>query len=670
MPKAGIEQMQGGMFHTSVVPVHGEPVFHSFPGGDGVFVVGIHVADEVPGGARPLGHGVRLPLGGGAALGTGHVHPVGHLRQGAFPGLGGLIGIHVRQNQGQVLFLQRHRAAVGTVDDGDGLAPVTLTGEDPVSELEVDLFIAHALFREEGDDLLFGFGDRKPVEEVGVDHFALGAVHVGFLGDIPALHHLDDGQIEDLGEFIVPFVVGGHRHDGAGAVGRQNVVGNENGDLPAVHGIGGSDAQELDAGLGLGDLGSFKIALPGGFRLVGADLVQIGELICPFFDEGVLRRHNHIGGAEEGVGTGGIDLQIVPRAGFEGDLSAGGTADPVPLLGLDPLDEVHAVQSLKELLGVFGDLQHPLALHPTDHLTAAALAHAAGGFLVGKHALAGRTPVHRHFLLIGEALLIELQKDPLGPLVVVGIGGIHLPRPVEGKAQGFQLLLEMRHILLRDNPGMNVILDGVILRGQTEGVPAHGVEDVDPFQAFLPRHDVQGGIGAGMPHVQTLSGGIGKFHQSVELGQGIVVFGDEGAFCVPLILPLFFDLFELVLHFSTFFALVFLGGEGDLLRLRPKLFQFIKLPAGGVEHVDDHVAVINEDPGAAVISLHPGGGDAVLFLELIFHLIAEGFHLGVASAAADDEIVGNDGLIRHVEDLDILSFLFVQDAGDPFRFFK
>ena len=44
------------------------------------------------------------------------------------------------------------------------------------------------------------------------------------------------------------------------------------------------------------------------------------------------------------------------------DLGAGGAADPVALLDLHALDEVHIVQIVDQTLGVGGDLQHPLAL--------------------------------------------------------------------------------------------------------------------------------------------------------------------------------------------------------------------------------------------------------------------------------------------------------------------
>ena len=50
-------------------------------GGQSLVVVGVHIPQEVPAGAGPLGHGVGLTLGRAAAVGAGGVYPVGHLAQ-------------------------------------------------------------------------------------------------------------------------------------------------------------------------------------------------------------------------------------------------------------------------------------------------------------------------------------------------------------------------------------------------------------------------------------------------------------------------------------------------------------------------------------------------------------------------------------------------------------
>ena len=435
------------------------------------------------------------------------------------------------------------------MDQGDGLAPVPLAGEHPVPELIVDLLLAEALlhhiFLHGGDGFLHGHA----VEEPGVHHH--GAVvlgHKGLLGDVAALDHLDDGQAELRGKLPVALVVAGNAHDDAGAVAHEDIVGHEQGQGLVGHGVDGLDALQPDAGLFLVQLAPLKIGLMGGLLLIGGHGVPILNLGLPLLQQGVLRGDDHIGGAEQGIGPGGVHGDLVAHVGVEGDLRAGGAADPVALLDLHPLDEVHVLQIVQQTLGIGGDLQHPLALFLADDLAAAALAHAVDHFLVGQHALAAGAPVHGHGGLIGQALLEHLQEDPLGPLVIVGVRGIHAAVPVEAVAQHFQLAGEVGDVLLGDDGRVDVVLDGVVLRGQAEGVKPDGEQDVVALHALFPGDDVHGGKGPGMTHVQALAGGIGELDQPVELGALVPGDGGIGLGLLPPLLPLFLNGGKIVLH--------------------------------------------------------------------------------------------------------------------------
>ena len=57
--------------------------------------------------------------------------------------------------------------------------------------------------------------------------------------------------------------MGGHGHDGAGAVGCQDVVGDKDGDLLAVDGVDALDALDDNAGLFLVQLGALEVRLAG-----------------------------------------------------------------------------------------------------------------------------------------------------------------------------------------------------------------------------------------------------------------------------------------------------------------------------------------------------------------------------------------------------------------------
>ena len=287
----------------------------------------------------------------------------------------------------------------------------------------------------------------------------------------------------------------------------------------------------------------------------------------------MLGRDDHVGSAEQGVAAGGVDGQGVAGSGAEVDLCAVAAADPVLLLGGNALDVIQTVQTVDELVRVGGDLQHPLALDAVDDLAAAALADAVDDFLVCQHALAAGTPVDVHFLLVGEALLVQLQEDPLGPLIILGVGGVDLTVPVEGEAQCLELLPEVVNILLGDDGRMDVVLHGEVLGGQAESVPAHRVEHVITVLAALAAHDIQRSVAAGMADVQARARGIRELHQCIELGLLVVDLSVEGLFVLPHLLPLGLHGLVIILHscnqLQTFFATKYSGGLPSQAASRP-----------------------------------------------------------------------------------------------------
>ena len=343
----------------------------------------------------------------------------------------------------------------------------------------------------------------------------------------------------------------GDGHNGAGTVAHQHVIRDKDGDLLPVDGVDGGHAFQLDAGLVLGHLGALEVGFPGGGLLIGLHRVPVGDAVLPLLQIGMLRGHDHVRNAEQGVGTGGEDGKDIAGSGGEVDLRALGPADPVGLLHLDPVDKVHILQVVDEALGVFGDGQHPLALFLADHRGAAALADAVDHLFVGQDTLAAGAPVDRHGSLISQALFKELLEDPLGPLVIVRVDGGHLTAPVKAQAQRGELLFEVGDVGPGEFFRMHMVFDGVVLGGQAEGVPAHGIQNIVALHPLFPGHDVQGGVGTGMAHVQARSGGIGELHQGVKFGLGVVIGGVKHAGFLPLGLPFLFDAVKFVFHFVS-----------------------------------------------------------------------------------------------------------------------
>ena len=188
-------------------------------------VVRVHIPQEVPRRTGPLRHRIGLALGRAAAARARGVDPVGHLGNGAFAVVGRLVAFDLRQHQRQLIFGHGHPAALRAGDHRDRLAPVALTGENPVAQLVVDLFVAPALLDgvllHRGDGLL----DGHAVQETGVHHDPRVVLErEGFLRNVAALDNLDDRQAELRREVPVTLVMARHAHDDARAIAHQHIV--------------------------------------------------------------------------------------------------------------------------------------------------------------------------------------------------------------------------------------------------------------------------------------------------------------------------------------------------------------------------------------------------------------------------------------------------------------
>ncbi len=121
---------------------------------------------------------------------------------------------------------------------------------------------------------------------------------------------LDDGldaQAKGFGELEIALVVGRYSHDRARSISGQNVIRDPDRDAFARYGIG-RVASGKDARLGTITIGSFAIALEGSrVAILGhfSLLLWRGQAT----DEGMLWGDDHVGCAEERVGSCRIDSQ-------------------------------------------------------------------------------------------------------------------------------------------------------------------------------------------------------------------------------------------------------------------------------------------------------------------------------------------------------------------------
>jgi len=526
----------------------------------------IAVAQIVPAGAGKGVHGIGLATSGTAA------HRAGRLVE--FLALGkGLAGTQIevrRKRHRQLILGNGHDAAMLAVHRRNGVAPVALAADEPVAQAELhgtaagagSLEVCHdrglalgvlatthtGIFARLHERALGGVR-RIPVNRlgmVGIDGLA------GLLERLALIVHEDDGddgQVVLASELEVALVAARHGHDGTGAIVGNDVVGHPHGNLLAgnrVHHVATGESTML--------LKRALSALDGG-NLLGTrdDRTHVG-LVFRALDELheplVLRREQKERAAEERVGTGGEDgdLALIALNGLplriakgEIDLGTLGAADPVSLHLLHALrPSGKLLEVIQELLSVIGDLEVPLfelaLLGHRSATPAMTLRH----LLVREHGVAAGAPVDRALLAVDKPALPKLLENPLTPLVIVGVAGLHQAVHIVGEAHALHRGERLVHVLIGPFPRLGIVLDGGVLRRKAEGVEPDGMQHIEAAHPRLPRHGIADGIVARMAHVE-VARRIREHLQYVLLRLRRVLVHGEEVLVLPSLLPFRLD---------------------------------------------------------------------------------------------------------------------------------
>ncbi len=211
---------------------------------------------------------------------------------------------------------------------------------------------------------------------------------------------------------------------------------------------------------------------------------------------------------------------------------------------------------VEQPIGVRGDTHHPLPQPFPEHREIAPIAAAVGGdLLVGQHGAQTRAPVHHRVgpvhqpirvddvgaftrrqirpspavvecpatglefgdqfgdrsRFVGrriEPCVVDLQEDPLRPLVEVDVGGGEAAAGVVAQPQSAQLATEIDDVRFGAGARMRTGLHGVLLGGQSERVEPQRVQDITAGHPVVARVDVGGDVAERVSDVQTLSGRV------------------------------------------------------------------------------------------------------------------------------------------------------------------
>ncbi len=428
-------------------------------------------------------------------------------------------------------------AALLAVDDRDRGAPVALARDEPVAQAVVDRRFATAVRVQPGDDLLVGLAVVLAVEASRCRHRPVAGIRQSLLvaGDlgIGTLDHPLDRQVECLGELVVASVVTRDRHDRAGAVLHQHVVGDEHRNRLAVDGVDDAAAKR-HARLGAALVAAILDRLAGDLVDVLAHRRLGRRTGDQALELGVLGGEDEEGRAEERVGPGGEDGEVeLELLTAEDHLRPLRAADPVALHGDHVLGPgLEQLEVVEQPLGVLGDLEEPLLESPLLHLRATALAASVDDLLVGEHGGVHRAPLNWSLLAVGEAVLEEAQEDPLGPAVVLGRVGAELTRPIDRDPPLAKLAAKGLDRALGRLARRLAGLDRVVLRGQAEGVVAHRVDHLEAVAATEVGDRVADRVALEVTDVG-LARGVGEHLEHVGLRLGLVETGLPGVRDLP-----------------------------------------------------------------------------------------------------------------------------------------
>ena len=151
----------------------------------------------------------------------------------------------------------------------------------------------------------------------------------------------------------------------------------------------------------------------------------------------------------------------------------------------------------------------------------------------------------------------QLEESPLRPFVITRLTGAHLAVPVVAKTDLVHLLAVAVDVLLGRHGGMRTRLDGVLLGGQTVGIVAHRVEHIEAFQPFVSCINIRGDIAQWVTYVQARTRGIREHIQDIEFRLIVVNINLIDFVVAPILLPLFLDFVEVVIHIIEVFFAVF-----------------------------------------------------------------------------------------------------------------
>ena len=546
------------MFDTTNIQVNRSPFFQSIHASQFVVVVVIYITQEVPAGTCPLRHCVSFTFCRSTTFRTCCVYPFIDVSQRRFTCICRFVRFYFRQQYGQLIFGNSYCTTVFTVNDGNRFAPVSLSGEYPVTQFVVNCLFTPAFFFHNERNFRFCFCYSHAVPFFGVynDTFTSECFfHYFGQFSIQRFDNGDNRHIEFLCKSKVTFVMSRYTHYSACTIVSQYIVSNPDRDFFAVYRVYTVGTCECTSfffichTVNRGFYRCFKAVFINSF--FAFRFYQCRQT-CVFGSQ------YHECTTIQCVRSCCINCDFIIRTyNFEFNFSTVGFTDPVGLHFLNFFRPIQFIQVSQQSFSIFCDFQHPLTQIFLCYCSTTTFTCTACSFFVCQYAFTAGTPVQRHFFFVSQAFFEHFRKDPLCPFIVIRICCIYFFIPVIQSRNFMQLSFYICNVCFCCNARMHVVFDRKVFCRQTKCVPTHGMQYLIALQQFITAHYVREYITSPVTYMQTRTGRIRKHIQAVKSGFYIIFFVNGIFF--PFGTPFFFDFSEIVATFHTKFLLCFHG---------------------------------------------------------------------------------------------------------------
>ena len=497
MEEAEVEQVHDGVFNTANVDINRQPVVRRVGIQHTFLILRAGVARVVPG---------RLHKGIEGVSFTQRRHTVNGgfrpLRIG-FDWAGNAVHDYVfRQNNRQLVFWRWQDGTVFQRHHRNRRAPVTLTGNTPVTQTIVNFTLTHAFSYQLVSNGVEGRFEVEAVKLTGVKQHAFFSQRLfrqirlcAFSGQNYRL----DGQAIFGRKFVIALIVTRNGHNCACTVFHQHEVCRPNRDLFASQRVNGFETS-VDAFLLHGRHFGFSNLGVAAFVNEGS---QFWVIFSGFLRQRMTCSNGQVGRTHKGVRACGVDGQrVVVTVHIEGDFHAFRAANPVALHrfhGVRPVIQI--IQVAQQFVSVSGDFDEPLRDLFTLNFGIATPAAAVDNLFVRQYGLVVWAPVNGRRFLVHQPFFVQLGEELLFPAVVFRGAGRQLTAPVVTETQHFELVFHVCNVVIRPRCRGGVVFNRSAFGRQAERIPANWLKYVFAQHTLIASDHVTDGVVTYVAHV-------------------------------------------------------------------------------------------------------------------------------------------------------------------------